>query len=83
MTLKIGSLQTTTTVKIVTSSGLHVDQRNIRLNYHSASSDSNPLKLCGWNVAGEETVNSVLSSFSCTSENEDSSFHISLYCILR
>ena len=31
MTLKIGSLQTTTAVKIMTSSGLYVDHRVVRL----------------------------------------------------
>ena len=45
MTLKIGSLQTTTTVKIMTSSGLHVDHLSYKINYNSIITESNPLKL--------------------------------------
>ena len=45
MTLETGSLQTTTTVKIMKSSGLHVDQLSYKINYNSIITESNPLKL--------------------------------------
>ena len=52
MTLRIGSLQTRTTVNIVMSSGLHIDQRVINwINYNSASTDLNPKRFCRQKVA--------------------------------